>query len=87
MLLCSAETMREIDRTAICEYGIPSTYLMTNAARAVFQAALARLPETGGMVAVFCGPGNNGGDGVAAAAFLLRRGVKVRAFLVDPGRK
>jgi NAD(P)H-hydrate epimerase len=87
MLLCSAETMREIDRTAICEYGIPSTYLMTNAARAVFQAALARLPETGGMVAVFCGPGNNGGDGVAAAAFLLRRGVKVRTFLVGSREK
>jgi len=87
MLLCSAETMRGIDKTAIEEYGVPSTYLMTNAARAVAQAALARLPESGGVAAVFCGPGNNGGDGVAAAAFLLRRGVEVRAFLVGSREK
>ena len=87
MLLCSAETMRGIDKTAIEEYGVPSTFLMTNAARVVAQAALMRLPESGGAAAVFCGPGNNGGDGVAAAAFLLRRGVEVRAFLVGSREK
>ena len=37
--------------------------------------------------AVFCGPGNNGGDGLAAARLLLQRGVSVRTILVGDWAK
>ena len=113
MELYTAAQMRESDRIAIEERGIPSTELMENAARAVVREARA-LPIPGpgffrdGPTAwltrdghvptpeeqaefwamrrrsavVFCGPGNNGGDGVAAARMLLEAGWRVKCVLV-----
>ena len=79
--ISSAGEMRELDRSAIGERGIPSTQLMEAAARAVAEEAAALAGENRS-AAVFCGSGNNGGDGVAAARFLRERGVSVRCFLV-----
>lgn len=79
--ISNAREMRELDRSAIGERGIPSTRLMEAAARAVAEEAAA-LADENRRAAVFCGNGNNGGDGVAAARFLLERGVSVRCFLV-----
>lgn len=80
--------VREVDRLAIEEYGIPGVVLMENAARAVTEAALAlmidfRTPRA----LVLCGGGNNGGDGLAAARHLHNRGAEVLvALAVDPAR-
>jgi NAD(P)H-hydrate epimerase len=82
-LLGSAQ-LREMDRYAIDVLGVPSTLLMTNAAQHVADAALSLLREngrTGGSAAVFCGAGNNGGDGIAAASYLIKQGLNVRVFL------
>lgn len=88
MRVATAEQMRELDRIAIEERGIPSTELMERAARGVADGVLEWLAgRTNARVAVLCGPGNNGGDGVAAARFLLQAGVKVRAFLVGSRAK
>lgn len=88
MRTATSKRMTELDRIAIEEYGIPSTQLMENAARAVAREVtrlIRRLPQP--KVAVLCGPGNNGGDGVAAARFLLENGISVRVFLAGAREK
>ena len=82
MKLATAAQLRELDQRAI-QGGIPSLDLMERAAEAVARAALELLPDRPGKcrAAVFCGAGNNGGDGIAAARLLFLRGVQVRVFL------
>lgn len=93
MELYTAAQMREIDRRAIEEQGIPSVQLMENAARALADAVLTRaLPPEGAQAGepsavVYCGPGNNGGDGVAAARLLLKAGWRVKCVLVGDRAK
>ena len=83
MKIATAKQMRELDRVTIEERGVPSTELMERAAAALVRAAgEAAGKETGGRAVCFCGAGNNGGDGVAAARLLLEAGWEVRAVLV-----
>ena len=68
MKIATSEQMRGLDRSAIRERGIPSLQLMDRAAAAVVERCLERMAgKEKKRVAVFCGAGNNGGDGVAAA--------------------
>ena len=80
MFLSNSEKMRNADNIAIFERGIDSLALMETAAKAVADVAF-KYVGAGDAAAVFCGSGNNGGDGVAAARLLLERGVEVRCFL------
>lgn len=80
MILTTAEKMRRADARAIEEYGIPSIGLMETASRAVAKAAEPYLAD-GGTAYVFCGSGNNGGDGVGAAVELKKAGHAVRVLL------
>ncbi|QOJ01621.1 MAG: NAD(P)H-hydrate epimerase [Phycisphaeraceae bacterium] len=85
-VLTSAKA-RLIDRLAVRRYAIPSIVLMENAARALASEALAMLagvPKP--RVDLYCGPGNNGGDGFAAARHLHNAGVRARAILLAPAR-
>jgi len=81
MKLTNSAQMREMDRYVIEDLGIPGKVLMSNAAEHIAKAAMERL-SLGGHVAVFCGSGNNGGDGIGAAAYLIDKGVSVRVFLI-----
>ena len=75
--------MRAADAEAI-RGGTPSEELMENAASALARALRRELPE--GRVAVVCGPGQNGGDGLAAARLLALSGHAVSLFtLAEPG--
>lgn len=132
MQLATAAQMKELDRRAIQERGIPSLELMENAAQAVAdtvwellqpdesicgsshsvcimarkkdasppteeeqrqEAEIREIVESKNTdptprVAVFCGPGNNGGDGVACTRLLMERGgCHVRAFFVGDRAK
>jgi len=81
--ILTAEAMREVDRAAIETLGLPSLVLMENAAIGVVEATAEAFPEASS-AAIFCGPGNNGGDGLAVARHLAIRGWEVRIFLVGP---
>lgn len=69
--------MAESDRRCI-ESGTPSIELMNRAAAAIAEAC-----PRGGRIYVFCGSGNNGGDGYAAARILLSEGETVKVFAVS----
>ena len=89
MKLTTSAQMRELDRVAIEERGIPSIELMERAAEGVASAVLDLLPDKPSQcwAAVLCGAGNNGGDGIAAARLLFLKGVRVRCFLVGKYEK
>jgi len=77
--------MREADRRAIEEIGIPGLVLMENAARGacdVLAAHMGSLP--GRRIAVICGKGNNGGDGLGLARHAIIAGATVTCALLAP---
>lgn len=89
-VVCPA-TMREMDRKAIEDMGIPGIALMENAGREValavkrmYDAAVKTGPpdKFSRKVALFCGKGNNGGDGFVAARHLAGMGFRPMVFLV-----
>jgi NAD(P)H-hydrate epimerase len=74
--------MRELDRRASEDFGIPSLLLMENAGRAAADVACEMTRPQNGCVLVFCGRGNNGGDGFVVARHLANRGFDVRCHFV-----
>ena len=79
VLLANSE-MAEADRLTIAG-GTPGSLLMEHAGAAVARAA-AELAPRHGRVGVFCGPGNNGGDGFVAARMLAGQEFAVRVALL-----
>lgn len=73
--------MKAADRYNIETIGIPSLVLMERAALAIAQEAEKRCVP-GGRITVFCGYGNNGADGLAAARMLSLHGYSVQVILV-----
>ena len=83
MKACFASQMREVDRAASENGGIPSIVLMENAAIACVNELKNDFKELRGKrIAVFCGRGNNGGDGFAIARHLNNIGAEVSVYLV-----
>lgn len=86
MNIVTAEQMRSIDRRATDQYAIPSIVLMENAALAVIDVIAEKYPDAD-RVAIFCGTGQNGGDGFAIARHLANRGVTPQIFVVGEESK
>ena len=77
----AAEELAE-EKSGFCPTGEGMVVLSEE--RATFSVSPARHPKRAG---VFVGPGNNGGDGVAAARLLAQRGWEVRVFLAGDREK
>lgn len=76
--------VREIDRRAIADCGIPGHELMTRAGQAAFRVARERWPDAQRWL-VLCGAGNNAGDGFIVARLALAAGLDVSVVaLSDP---
>lgn len=76
----TAVQMKEIDRLAQDEYGIPSTRLMENAG--IKSAEEIQKDFKSGRACVCAGCGNNGGDGFVCARILKNYGIEVDIFLI-----
>jgi len=75
--LCTTAQVRELDRLAIEEAGIPGYALMTRAGEACWTVLRTQWPAVRSL-AVFCGAGNNGGDGFIIARLALEANWQVR---------
>ncbi|MBO0722779.1 MAG: NAD(P)H-hydrate epimerase, partial [Blastocatellia bacterium] len=82
MKILTAQEMREIDRLTVERCRIPYPTLMENAGVRIVEAVIDRYgPVEGKRIAVFCGKGNNGGDGAVIARILWLKGAWVDVFL------
>ncbi len=83
MKLLTREEMQWIEHTAIEKYGVPSLALMENAGQGIAKFIQLNYPlATFPKIAVFCGKGNNGGDGFVIARLLHEAGCSVRVFIL-----
>jgi len=88
MKVVTAEEIKSLDKKAVSEFKIPSLLLMENAARGLVDQIEKKIGlVTGVRVAILCGNGNNGGDGIAAARHFRMRGATVTVTLFSPIEK
>ena len=80
--LLAAEEMRSVDAWAIETKGVPSLELMERAGEGLARVITQHAPA--GRIAIVCGKGNNGGDGLVAARLLRGAGREVDVLAVWP---
>jgi hydroxyethylthiazole kinase-like uncharacterized protein yjeF len=82
MRLVTSSQMRNIDEKTIEVVGIPGLQLMEKAGKGVAEVAREMLGDPAGKkVIIFCGRGNNGGDGFVVGRYLAQWGAQVKFFL------
>ena len=79
----SPAQMRAFEKDAFAR-GLSPLLLMEDAAREMHRQIRERLPQNARTAAVFCGSGNNGGDGLALARLFQKDGFQVTVFLPVP---
>ena len=82
------DQVRAIDSWAINTLGIPGVVLMENAGRSCAELIEEKLKDVAGpKVCIFCGTGNNGGDGYVIARHLINRGIQVAVVVCGDRNK
>ncbi len=87
-VVVTAQQMAAMDKYTIGQVGIPGVVLMENAGRGTAQVALSMLGDPRQkLVQIFCGSGNNGGDGYVVARHLINHGARVETFILSQREK
>jgi ADP-dependent NAD(P)H-hydrate dehydratase / NAD(P)H-hydrate epimerase len=87
MKIASVEQMRGMDRYAIEKLGITEEILMENAAGAAIDLLQNKMGIYGQKFVIFCGTGNNGGDGLALARLIHSAGGSARVYILGDETK
>jgi NAD(P)H-hydrate epimerase len=83
MKIVTGFEMQKIDKLAIHEFNIPSLLLMENAGKSVYEEIIKHFPDVKNKtIGIFCGKGNNGGDGFVTANYLLKDKINIKVFLL-----
>ena len=79
MYIALSTHIKQLDKLASEKYGIPVSQLMENAGKSIFDEIKENFSDN--KFAVFCGKGNNGGDGFVVARLLKADGRDVKVYL------
>lgn len=82
MKVVSAAEIQNIDRIAISEYGIPGAMLMEFAGVMILKVLQSKFDLATKKILIFCGKGNNGGDGLVLGRHLFRLNIPSTLFLI-----
>ena len=83
MYVISIDGCKKIDSYSINRIGIPSIVLMENAGHRIYEGIV----HKGEKFIVFCGEGNNGGDGLVIARKLIKHKKQVHVVILGNGKK
>ena len=82
--VATAKQMKKIDALASSSYGVSGLELMENAGTEIVKALKRRFHDfSSKQVLIFCGKGNNGGDGFVVARLLFNLDIHVTVFLLE----
>jgi NAD(P)H-hydrate epimerase len=88
MKICITSQIRELDRISIQDFKIPGSSLMENAGQGLFDLCTSLLKDIKKpRVLIFCGSGNNGGDGFTLGTMLLKKKIHAHVVLACPPDK
>ena len=83
MKILNHQQIRELDAFSIKEEGIPSLELMERAGASFCNWFKETFPERDYPIYLFCGPGNNGGDGLVVARLLFNQGYRITVIRLE----
>ncbi len=86
-IVMSRDEVRAFDAWAINELLIPGIVLMENAGRSCAELVKYQLKKANACVCIFCGTGNNGGDGFVIARHLINASMKVKVMICGDSSK
>jgi len=83
MYILSSKQMAQADKATLSKKGISSIELMEHAANLCFQWLQLHLKPNDVKIHVFCGIGNNGGDGLVITRYLIENNYNVTSYIVN----